>query len=285
MFTYKFSETANDCADISSSLTTSSYVSLLHNHNYFEVMIMLEGELLHLINGQNSILRAGDVLLVRPDDVHTMDAAGGGGYSFINLFFMRDVLVRAAQYLDAAQAVDQMAASVQAPHIKMPREKLNEYLEKHMQFAQYRRKRVLYLLLCDILVNGFLNGWRDAQQTRPEWVQQLCVAMNTPENLKQGVAQMQKISGKSAAHLSRSFRRYMGMTPTEYINALRIRYAALLLRQGRQSILDISFDCGFESVSYFYRLFEKQMGATPGAYRGRTDAAAEPDARDNRTGV
>ena len=56
----------------------------------------------------------------------------------------------------------------------------------------------------------------------------------------------------SQEHLTRSFRRYIGMTPTEYINGKRLSLAAQLLLQGDMPVIEICGACGFNSLSRIY---------------------------------
>jgi AraC-like DNA-binding protein len=74
------------------------------------------------------------------------------------------------------------------------------------------------------------------------------------------------------AYLSRNmffkwFKDQFGVTPLEYLNRERIRLAKQLLAEQRESISQISFQCGFSDVNYFVRLFRKSEGITPGTYR------------------
>ena len=57
------------------------------------------------------------------------------------------------------------------------------------------------------------------------------------------------------------------MTPTEYINAVRIEHACTKLRKTKESVTDIAFDCGFKNMSYFYRVFKGKMNVSPKKYR------------------
>jgi DNA-binding response OmpR family regulator len=72
--------------------------------------------------------------------------------------------------------------------------------------------------------------------------------------------------GISDRYLTRCFRQEMGITPLEYLNRYRIRKAGELLESG-QNVTETTFAVGFSSVSYFSRLFEKEVGLSPSAYR------------------
>lgn len=63
--------------------------------------------------------------------------------------------------------------------------------------------------------------------------------------------------------------RYIGMTPTEYINGKRLSLAAQLLLQGDMPVIEICGACGFNSLSRFYRLFTERYGCAPKAFRSQ----------------
>ncbi|WP_070000426.1 AraC family transcriptional regulator [Cellulosilyticum sp. I15G10I2] len=54
-----------------------------------------------------------------------------------------------------------------------------------------------------------------------------------------------------------------------YINHYRIEAASTLLKISTLSITDIALECGFDNLSYFNRVFKKQMGCTPTIFRSK----------------
>ena len=49
-----------------------------------------------------------------------------------------------------------------------------------------------------------------------------------------------------------------------YINRLRVRHAEQLLRKNKtETILQIAFTCGFDSIHTFYRAYKKEFGKAP----------------------
>lgn len=71
----------------------------------------------------------------------------------------------------------------------------------------------------------------------------------------------------SEYHFMRFFKKYIGMTCIEYINNYRLEIASSLLSSTDKSILDISFEVGFNNVSYFNKLFKKKYSITPKDFR------------------
>lgn len=79
---------------------------------------------------------------------------------------------------------------------------------------------------------------------------------------------------KAAAlvHLSDSafckfFRRATGKTFSDYVNEVRTGHAAHLLMETDRSISEIAFEAGFESLTYFNRVFLRKKGMQPGMFR------------------
>lgn len=63
-----------------------------------------------------------------------------------------------------------------------------------------------------------------------------------------------------------------GQKPTEFMRTIRLRRAAELLREGRQSVTEVSYAAGFSSVSYFSRCFRTMYGVPPTQF-GKTTTA------------
>lgn len=77
------------------------------------------------------------------------------------------------------------------------------------------------------------------------------------------------VAGISQPYLFSVFKRYLKVSPHQYLLGLRISRAKQLLAAGELTIKEISFECGFESLEVFYRQFSRNEGTTPAAYRKR----------------
>jgi AraC-like DNA-binding protein len=73
----------------------------------------------------------------------------------------------------------------------------------------------------------------------------------------------------SRYHFLRTFARFTGVTPHQYVLRARLRDAALRLVRDAGSVLDVALDCGFGDVSNFNRAFRGEFGVSPGTYRQR----------------
>ncbi|MGH7489009.1 MAG: helix-turn-helix domain-containing protein, partial [bacterium] len=82
-------------------------------------------------------------------------------------------------------------------------------------------------------------------------------------------------------HLSRStfaerFTALLGQPPIRYLTMWRMQLAAQSLREGRRTIAQIAYDCGYESEATFTRAFKREFGTPPSAWR-KSVSNGEPD--------
>lgn len=81
-----------------------------------------------------------------------------------------------------------------------------------------------------------------------------------------------------AVHLAREFRRFLGTSVTEYIQRRRVQRAAALLADTGTPLSSVAYDAGYADQSHLSRLFKRETGMTPLAFR-RLVAGGAPPAR------
>lgn len=86
---------------------------------------------------------------------------------------------------------------------------------------------------------------------------------NTAISLKQVANQIYL----TESNFCKFFKKATGKTYSDYLNEIRINEAARLLLQTDKTISQISFECGFETLSYFNRVFLKKKNKTPSVFR------------------
>ncbi len=88
-------------------------------------------------------------------------------------------------------------------------------------------------------------------------------------NLQQPLdaAELAEVAGFSLWHFYRVFREVTGKSVGGYIREKRLQKAALRLRSGNESVVDIALDVGYETHSGFTRAFRARFSASPARYR------------------
>lgn len=75
------------------------------------------------------------------------------------------------------------------------------------------------------------------------------------------------IAGMSSSAFSRFFKLHTGRNLSEYIIDQRLGYASRLLVDSTNSIAEISYQCGFNNLSNFNRIFKKRKCCSPSEFR------------------
>ena len=121
-------------------------------------------------------------------------------------------------------------------------------------------------------LGGILNGLRDKRLR-----QLIQIVVSHPED-EWNIEKMTALANLSRAQLMRLFKQQTGISPHSFVNLIRLRQAAVLLRQTADSILSVALNVGFQSETHFGKAFKKQYGISPGQYRKNeaVDTAALP---------
>ncbi len=76
-----------------------------------------------------------------------------------------------------------------------------------------------------------------------------------------------EIAGMSPSAFSRFFKLHTGRNLSEYIIEMRLGYASRMLVDTSKGIAEICYDCGFNNLSNFNRIFKKRKHCSPSEFR------------------
>src|SRR5438874_4904676 len=80
------------------------------------------------------------------------------------------------------------------------------------------------------------------------------------------LATVAKAVNTSSFYLCKLFKRWTGLTFTDYLARVRIEKAKTLLLDRNHRISEIAYEVGFQSLTHFNRIFRKLVGASPSSY-------------------
>ncbi|MEL7131586.1 MAG: AraC family transcriptional regulator [Pseudomonadota bacterium] len=239
-----------------------------HYHDYFEVFLIERGRTAHWINGTQQVLEAGQLAFIRPRDVHAFRADRALGCQIINVMFRVETATHLAdRYADTIKGrfFDRKGALPDLHTLGPKRFARAISVAEQLQTSDRTLAGIEEFLL--VLVNRVAHPSSEVAGSTPRWFAEACSAALSPDVFRKGSAGFIAAAGRSHEHVCRTCRAITGYTPSEYVNRIRISHAAQLLRSSEIPVQDVMESCGFENVSYFYRLFRTQMGGTPKAYR------------------
>lgn len=126
---------------------------------------------------------------------------------------------------------------------------------------------LVYLLLNSVDLMIDLIHTEDKRRKYSGCIEQCRQYLEKNYKQKFSLKELSEYTGFNGSYLSHHFADVYGITLVEYLNRVRIDKARNLLKFAPNSILEISNYLGFQSQSYFGKIFKKETGMTPQQYR------------------
>lgn len=253
-----------------------------HSHDFYEIFLITKGEAIHKINNKEEIIKEGNLIFIRPDDIHNYAKLEDKNCELVNLAFPASTIQSLFEYFGDGFHSDKLLKAEYPPKIELSKvEKtiLVSRFEKLNTLKRTSKKKIkteLRILLADIFSRYFTYQENSVSEIIPGWLVQLKSEMGIKENFVLGINRMYELCERTPEHISRSFKKYYNESPTEYITNLRLNYAANLLSNSDEDITTIALECGFENLSHFYHLFKKKFSASPKEFRIRHQKSIIP---------
>lgn len=259
-------------------IAASGSAPLVHDHaDFHELFYVTAGRGRHETGGVTQYVSAGDLVLVRPHDRHVLRTAPGPeALTIVNVAFPSTAWWAFLELagLTAAAGWDTAPTSRRVTDVNgalVP--VVAELLDRHPSGTDARGLVGLWLAATELLLD---QPERHPPDTTPPWLLRACAAMQLEDNLRAGVPRFVRLAGVSPGHLARTLRTHRRCTPVEFVVLLRVDLAASLLETTAEPIGRVAERCGFNSPSYFARVFTRAHGQNPRAYRETTRRKVVP---------
>lgn len=244
-------------------------------HEEIEIKYCYQGSFGVLNNSCLNYLTEGDVSITNPYDIHAnVDLGQEGRYYIIIL----DLDVFSGIDVDGQDARRQLiSGNLRFNEVIKENVKLNSIIKSLVEEAQ--SKKQYYKLSMQGLTEQLISILlRDCAVITPKKADKndiklknlIVPALGKIHSDYAKPLSLEELSGLcsvSVSHFCRVFKKAMGVTPVQYINAYRIDVATALLKNTDDSVGRIAMLCGFEDQSYFYRLFKLIKGVSPSQIR------------------
>ena len=242
----------------------------LHCHNYYEIFMVMSGDICHIINGKEQKLTSGQLLFIRDFDVHDYKSANSDDFEFVNLAFTKDTLKDMFQYLGKNFPSKELLSTKYPPSVILSEREKDALFYEMIALSGTLDKEAVRITMRTLLINIFTKYFYEYSEKKteiPAWLEITYEKIKMPANFIKGIERLYEICPKSREHLCRSLKKYYNTSPSALINDLRLEYCRNLLLTSNLSATDICYECGFENISWFYKLFEKKYGMAPSKYR------------------
>ncbi len=238
----------------------------LHDHDFFELAWVQNGRVRHHLPEGRTDLVEGDMLFVRPSDRHALQGRGEEA-------LLVSITLHPGLVADLAQRHPGLRGRLfwsdgPAP-VRLRRDSLQmaELNRAALRLERGRRDALGAEAFLLPLCSGLVDAEEVLPSGAPDWLALACAAAREPAVFRDGAAGFARVAGRAHPHVSRSMRRFLDMSPSDYVNARRMDYAARRLAGTGDSLAEIAADCGIPNLSHFHKLFRAHHGQTPQRYR------------------
>ena len=259
---------------------------MLHNHDFYEIYLLLGGEVEYQIENITYPLSRGDMLLVSPMELHRpITRREGAVYERIVLWVDRRHLriLKQIHGLDFEHCLDPGRAR-HSNLMHLGRENLSLLLglmnlmlreEEDKQYGS-ELMRSSFLLQVLILVVRLSQGQPRLSEslTSDSLVDQVFDYIN--RNITQDLS-LDRLSGlmyMSSGTLSRRFKKQLGTSIPEYVRHKRLTMARNMLLEGERPTA-VALKCGYADYSSFFRAFKARYRSSPREFVKTLDRSAD----------
>ena len=246
-----------------------------HLHKHIELVCLLEGETVGVIDSRPYTIRGGDVFLSFPNQVHSFESKGEERYL---LFILDPALI--------PEYSDQFAMSIpnspliagllqKKPHLEVLFRSLAALSASKQEHAYRESMRRGYLLSIfgELFLEMSLEPPKGADATILKEIVNYCMR-NFTSDLSLSVLENELHVSKY--YISHLFSDRLSIRFNDYINSFRVSAACRYLQQSDKSVTEISRLVGFNTLRTFNRAFYKQVGVTPSEYKKRLEKGSAP---------
>ncbi len=249
-------------------------------HPFCEFTVNLDGGSgVQFIGGEKISASPESVMLLGPGVPHYGEVLKYPSRS-VTIYFLPILLFDSGPMEDGARILNRFTdeQTIQRRLVKMPpplwklmkRDALLMLKEfRQADFGSHCRLRSLLLdMLVALMRWEKINKKEDVRTNAKHWEHIQKPLSYIQENYSEPlyIKQIAQVSGVSVSRLKILFRESLGMSCIQYIKAYRISLAAAKLGSSKDSITEIAFSVGYETLSNFNTTFRDIMGMSPTKY-------------------
>lgn len=267
-----------ECGD---SHGVESGFRILHHHQELEICYIKQGEGIYIINGVEYSFKKGDIFIINNDDIHRClndrnlimqvimfdpSLLKSGSASPLDSEYLRPFTEASGSFRSRLDGDDKNTAELAA-------------LLSEIEHEYTHRKNGYELMIKSLLLRFLTLIIRNSAENDRKAVHE-GVSRRAAERVKEAAAYIDAhyaeeitladLAGNldiSVPYLCSSFKRVTGISPIDFLIRKRIAEAMEELISTKKSVITISGECGFRSLSNFNHLFKALAGCSPTEYR------------------
>ncbi len=256
-------------------VSPETYYDHMHDHSLLEVCIFLSGKMLHFSGGHTYRLSRGELFFARPGELHYALAAENSVYERYAFWVPEDIfdfLIGGRESTVSVFSDEKRGAGRVFRLRECALDGLLDRLAHLRESISGGEDVVIFARLCEVI--SYINKSADESDSayggsNRELPSVIHKVIRYVRDNYQTITGVDEIAGKfyiNRDYLTRVFSKYTGMTVHDYIRIIRINRARAMLAD-KKGVTETAYACGFNSTSYFIRVFSKSVGMTPAKFR------------------
>ncbi len=251
-----------------------------HNHRVWELVFFFEGLATTTINDKAYETSVGDVFLIGPPHLHSISTLREPQLHQ-DVYYTDEELKQSLNNLPEKFKEDILSGK-RTVHLKLSGENyeaVHTFCENLLKFSIFDSplgdsntrefQKYLSLSLLNWIISLYAIRYSNRHSQTPAWLLNFVNELQKPEVFSQRVSKIVALTNYSHSQVGTIFKSYKGISLVDYLINTRMNYARELLEATDKSILQISEECGYNSLSTFIKTFREKLGCSPNQYRKR----------------
>ena len=244
-----------------------------HYHPEFELTYIVKGNGYRIVGNSYEPFNDGDLVLLGSNLPHTWSGKADGDVNSdaIVIQFSSEFILPFLELNESLLIKNMLDSSLRGINFEPDEQLVTKIIEITETNGVERILKLISIL--DILSkkqikliapNTFHNVVSKKSEVR---INKVCLFIQNNFQNKIYLKEVADLIYLTESNFCKFFKKATGKTYSDYVNEIRINEASRLLIQSDKTISQISFECGFETLSYFNRVFLNKKGITPSVYR------------------
>lgn len=250
-----------------------------HFHNEYEIYYLLSGERYYFIEKKIHLVKRGSLVLIDRNQVHRTVASNNNYHDRIKILIpSKEIssLLKLSKNIQVKSFFKNHSGIINLNEVgRKYVENILFFIIREMKMKHSNYEFVVKMKLVELLVYAIRckNGESPALANIPiktekhKKINEIAEYISLNSHQKMSLADIAESFFISKCYLSRIFKEVTGFTVNEYINVIRIKRARKLLEMPEYNITEIADLVGYESITYFEKVFKKYHEISPLKYR------------------
>ena len=248
-----------------------------HYHPEYELTLITKGSGKRLVGDSHENFEAGDLVLIGPGLPHTWvsNRVRKNSSTAIVIQFSEEFISSFLQHPEFADINKLLASSVNGLFFS---QKSSKKIAGEIKLLPDKKgvDKITALLMVlqqlsarssSKLASSFFSSVKGLENEKR--INKVCQYVQKHAGEKISLQRAAGMIHLSDAAFCKFFKRATGKTFSDYVNDIRIGLACSLLTESDRTVNAIAYECGFESLSYFNRVFLKKKSTSPRQFRNR----------------